>query len=145
MIRILFTFFILWPLLEIILFIQVGKWIGTGWTVAFILFTVFWGLNVIRRQQKGVFQRTLKCVQERHMPAFEFFEGVCLILAGVMLMVPGFLTDIIGFFLLIEPVRAILWRRVLARTASLRTESPTTSEGMIHVKGVDKAIKKDKP
>lgn len=96
------------PLAEIYLFIQVGSAIG-GWsTLLLILLTAFVGLVLIRIQG---FTALIEFQRKKEMgtvPVDELFDGICLLIAGVFLVLPGFLTDSIGFLLLIPAFRRFI-------------------------------------
>lgn len=106
----LLLLFILVPMAEIALFIQVGDRIGLGWTLAIVILTAFIGTALVRNQGLAVWQRANQAMAENRMPLEEVFTGLCLLVAGVLLLTPGFLTDTIGFLLLIPPVRSFLGR-----------------------------------
>jgi UPF0716 protein FxsA len=98
--------FIAVPIIEIALFIQVGGFLGFWLTMALVLITAFVGASLVRSQ--GV--RTLLTVQQRlqqgELPAQQILEGVLLAVAGVLLLTPGFMTDLMGMVVLLPPSRA---------------------------------------
>ncbi|MHB0977638.1 MAG: FxsA family protein [Candidatus Aquicultorales bacterium] len=112
--------FILVPLTEIALFIQVGQAIGTLTTIAAILLLGLLGGGMVRWQ--GL--RTLSTVKAElaagRIPGDTLIEGLLVIVAGALLITPGFVTDIIGAFILFPPGRTLVrqalkrlfWRRV---------------------------------
>jgi UPF0716 protein FxsA len=106
--------FITVPLVEIALFIQVGGWLGLVPTLALIVLTAVIGTAVMRHQGFTVLGRAQRELERGGVPVQEVFEGVCLVIAGALLLTPGFLTDAIGAVLLLPPVRAALYRRVKA-------------------------------
>lgn len=106
----LLLLFILVPMAEIALFIQVGDRIGLGWTLAIVVLTAFIGTALVRNQGLAVWARANQAMAENRMPLEEVFTGLCLLVAGALLLTPGFLTDTIGFCLLIPPIRAFLGR-----------------------------------
>jgi UPF0716 protein FxsA len=93
------------PLFEIYIMIQVGSVIGAGWTVLSIIATAVIGAGLIRQQGFGVYQRMNLSMAKGELPAMEMFEGIALLVAGLMLLTPGFITDAIGFLILIPPLR----------------------------------------
>ena len=93
------------PLIEIYLMIQVGSVIGAGWTVLAIIATAVIGAGLIRQQGFGVYQRMNRNMASGELPAMEIFEGLALLISGLMLLTPGFITDAIGFLILIPPLR----------------------------------------
>src|SRR5512134_1583856 len=100
--------FIVIPILEIAVFIQVGKWIGLWPTLAGIVMTALIGVALVRHQGFSVLRKAQDSVGEGRFPVAEVFDGLCLFIAGALLLIPGFLTDIVGFLLLIPPLRAWL-------------------------------------
>jgi UPF0716 protein FxsA len=102
------------PLIEIALFIQVGGFIGLWPTIAIVIATAMAGTALIRRQGLNTLQRAQMEMAANRLPVRELFDGVCLLFAGALLLTPGFLTDAVGFVLLIPPLRRLLgnhaWR-----------------------------------
>ena len=113
------------PLIEIALFIQVGGFIGLWPTIAIVIVTAVTGTALIRRQGISTLQRAQQEMEEQRLPLRELFDGVCLLFAGALLLTPGFLTDAVGFALLIPPLRHLLggyaWR-VLQNAKGVRFE-----------------------
>jgi len=107
---ILLVAFVIVPLAEIAVLIQVGGWLGLAPTLALIVLTAVVGTWVLRRQGFGVLARAQRQMEQGVMPVAEVFEGLCLLVAGVLLVAPGFLTDAAGALLLVPPVRALLYR-----------------------------------
>jgi UPF0716 protein FxsA len=100
------------PLVEIALFIQVGGWLGLVPTLALIVLTALLGMAMMRYQGFAVLRRAQRQLDQGGVPVQEVFEGVCLVLAGALLLTPGFFTDSVGALLLLPPVRRALYRRV---------------------------------
>jgi UPF0716 protein FxsA len=112
---ILLAGFIVVPLAEIAVLIEVGGWLGLAPTLALIILTAVAGAWLLRRQGVAVLRRAQQQMQQGGMPILEVFEGFCLVIAGALLLTPGFLTDTAGTLLLLPPVRAFLHRRVRRR------------------------------
>lgn len=93
------------PIAEIAVFIEAGDRIGLWPTVAAIVATAVIGMFIIRLQGLAVIRRAQENLQADRFPGREIFDGLCLVLAGAMLVTPGFITDTIGFLLLIVPLR----------------------------------------
>lgn len=100
------------PLIEIALFIKIGGLIGLWPTVASVVATALIGTALIRKQGFSTLQRAQQEVDAQRLPVRELFDGVCLLFAGALLLTPGFLTDSIGFALLVPPIRRVLGRLV---------------------------------
>lgn len=107
--------FIAVPIAEIAVFIEAGKWIGLGWTLALIVLTALAGTWMLRQQGLKVLTQTQEKLRHGEMPMGELFTGLCLLVAGALLLTPGFITDTIGFALLIPPLRDALVFFVLRR------------------------------
>jgi UPF0716 protein FxsA len=93
------------PLVEIYVLIEVGQSVGSGPTVALVVFTAVVGAWLLRWQGLHTLARVQAAVDRRELPAVELIEGVILIISGVLLLTPGFVTDAIGFACLIPAVR----------------------------------------
>ena len=96
------------PLMEIMLFIKIGAYIGLWYTLAIVVITAIIGTALIRRQGLQTLNRAQHEMQSQRLPVQELFEGICLIISGVLLLTPGFLTDFFGFMLLVPPLRRVL-------------------------------------
>lgn len=112
---ILLALFIGLPLIEVAVFIQVGSRIGVAWTIGLCLLTAIIGTTMIRQQGLSVLQRAREQMARNEPPVREVFEGFCLVIAGALLLTPGFVTDAFGGLLLLPPVRQALYGRVRAR------------------------------
>lgn len=117
---------LLTPLLEIWLLIHVGSYLGAGPTVALVVLTAVAGVAVIRRVGLSTLTRANQRIRAGEVPAQEMGEGLVLVIAGVLLILPGFATDAVGLACLIPPVRRRLlapWLRIQRRTYTGRSES----------------------
>jgi UPF0716 protein FxsA len=104
---------ILLPIIEIAVFIKVGGLIGLWQTLALILLTAFGGIALLRHQGFAVAQRARESLARNEPPVAEVFDGFCLVAAGVLLLTPGFVTDIFGALLFIPAFRRFLRRRMI--------------------------------
>ncbi|MCK4951616.1 MAG: FxsA family protein [Gammaproteobacteria bacterium] len=107
----LFLIFLSVPLIEIYLLIEIGGVIGAPATVFLVVFTAVLGALLLRQQGFYTLQNVQQQMSRGEMPAMAMLEGVCLVIGGVLLLTPGFLTDSIGFLLLIGPTRRFLIRK----------------------------------
>jgi UPF0716 protein FxsA len=131
--------FIVVPIAELYVIIQVGQAIGALPTIAILIADSIIGSMLLRAQGRAAWRRFNTAVGEGRMPAREVTDGVLIIFGGAFLITPGFLSDIIGLILLIPPtraaIRALIARRfvprmVQERTAFIwRTEGPTPGRG----------------
>lgn len=103
---------ILLPLLEIAGFIIVGDALGVGPTLLLIVASAVLGMLLLRHHGIDTLRRAQARMDRGEPPLREAFDGLCLALAGVLLFVPGFLTDILGLLLFLPPVRSWLFGRV---------------------------------
>jgi UPF0716 protein FxsA len=98
------------PLLELYLLFEIGAKIGFFPTVAFTILTAMIGSALARRQALAVWSDWSESMQRLESPAHSVLEGLMILVGGVLLLTPGFLTDGIGFLLLIPWTRALLLR-----------------------------------
>ncbi len=115
--KILFLIFLVVPIIEIYFLIAVGSAIGAGLTIALIIFTALLGAFLVRAQGFSTFVRVQNQLSKGEMPAVEILEGLFLLVAGALLLTPGFFTDAIGFAFLTPPLRRWIIRRSLASGA----------------------------
>jgi UPF0716 protein FxsA len=117
MLRLLFVLFLLVPLIEIYVLIQVGDVIGAGWTIFAVVGTAVLGAVLLRQQGFSTLQRAQQTMAQGQIPATAMFEGVMLLFSGALLLTPGFVTDTIGFALLVPMVRTTLINNMIASGA----------------------------
>ncbi|HCX88837.1 MAG TPA: exlusion protein FxsA [Gammaproteobacteria bacterium] len=110
----LFLTFLLVPLLEIYLLIEIGSLIGAAWTVAAVVGTAALGAALVRRQGLVALARFRAATEAGELPALTIMEGLVLLVAGALLLTPGFFTDLVGFICLTPRLRRMLIRRWLA-------------------------------
>jgi len=102
------------PIVEITVFIEVGGRIGLWPTLATIILTAMVGTALLRQQGLATLYRARESLEANRFPVAEVFEGLCLLVAGALLLTPGFVTDAAGLILFVPAVRAAL-RRALGR------------------------------
>ncbi len=115
MAKILFLLFLLIPIGEIYVLLEVGNLIGVLPTVAMIVFTAASGAALIRYQGLSTLARVRQSLEQHQLPAMELLEAACLLVAGALLLTPGFITDSFGFILLIPPLRRSIIATVLSK------------------------------
>lgn len=122
---VILSLFIAVPLIEIAVFIQVGGILGLWPTIALVLLTAVAGTALLRAQGLATLRRAQSSLERGEAPLREVFDGACLLIAGVLLLTPGFVTDAAGLILFLPPVRAGLlgWLGGAIRT------------GKVHVSG----------
>ncbi|MEM1162551.1 MAG: FxsA family protein [Pseudomonadota bacterium] len=111
----LFLLLLAVPVIEIALFIEVGGLIGTWPTVAVVILTALVGSILLRRQGVAALQGFQARLAAGETPGHLLADGAMILVAGALLLTPGFFTDAVGFLLLMPPVRAALWRWASSR------------------------------
>lgn len=110
----LIVLFIVVPIAELYVIIQVGQLIGVVPTLLLLLLDALLGSWLVKHQGRGAWRRFNEALAARRFPGKEVIDGVLIVVGGTLLLTPGFITDVFGFFLLIPPTRAIA-RRLLKR------------------------------
>lgn len=116
------TIFVIIPLIEVGLFLVVGDAVGIAMTLMLCVLTAMIGAALIRQQGLQTLASAHEAMQNQDLPVQELFDGICLAIAGVTLMTPGFFTDAIGFILLVPQIRAYL-REYLAHRIEVHFEA----------------------
>lgn len=124
----LFLILVLLPILEIALFILVGGAIGVLPTIALVVLAAAVGMALVRREGFQALTRLQASIDRGEDPRGQIAHAAMVMLAGVLLIIPGFFTDAVGLLLLIPPVRDFLIRKGASRatvraTAFVRTRS----------------------
>jgi UPF0716 protein FxsA len=119
------------PLVEIYVLIEVGRSIGASTTVGLVVLTAVIGAWLLRRQGLDTLARVRATVQRGELPAIELIEGLILVVTGVMLLTPGFVTDGIGFACLLPSIRRGFAMRIANRfiIRQVRNEGDRTIDG----------------
>jgi UPF0716 protein FxsA len=115
MFRILFVLFIVVPIIEIALLIQVSDIIGGFATIALVVLTAVLGAKLVKQQGLSAYTNVQGQMAQGQMPASELFSGLCVIIAGVLLMTPGIMTDAFGFMLLTPAIRGRLAKLLISQ------------------------------
>ena len=124
----LIVLFIIVPIAELALLIQVGQAIGVWWTVLLLIADAILGSWLLRAQGRAAWRRFNDTLAGGGLPHREVIDGVLIIFGGALLLTPGFITDIFGLLFLIPPTRAVM-RRLLVRRGMLKlvTSMPGTA------------------
>src|SRR3712207_8311130 len=128
MLPVLLLLFIVVPIAELAVIIQVGQELGVLPTVGILVADSILGSLLMRSQGRAAWRRFNVALQSGRPPAREVLDGVLVIFGGALLLTPGFLTDILGLALLIPPSRAVV-RRILARRLLHRMVAGMTAPG----------------
>jgi len=110
-----FLFFIVIPLIEVMLFITIGKYIGLWNTIIIIIITGIIGAILVKSQGITILNKTLEEIKSNKIPIFSIFEGIAILIAGAFLLTPGFLTDTLGCILLIPKTRNLIISYIATR------------------------------
>ena len=103
------------PLLEIAAFVIIGGEIGVFYTLALIVVTAIIGSILLRIQGFGLLNKIQTDMNEGKVPAREMVHGLMIMIAGVLLLTPGFVTDTCGFLLFVPPIRDAAWHFLKGR------------------------------
>ena len=125
----LFALFLVIPIIEIALFIQVGGLIGLWPTLAIVVLTAVLGTMLMRSQGAHAWREIQRSFQEMRDPTGPLAHGVMILIAGMLLLTPGFYTDTIGVLLLIPQVRAAVMRQVGRRISVTRMGAGSATMG----------------
>ena len=115
----LFTAFIVVPLIEIFVLIQVGKVIGPWWTILLLILDSLFGTWLIRREGGKAWQGLRVALDSGRMPARELADGALILVGGTLMLTPGFVTDAFGILLILPFTRPVA-RRLLTKVVSRR-------------------------
>lgn len=124
MFRVLFILFVVIPIVEIAVLMQIGSLLGAWPTVAIVILTAWFGAKNVRQQGLSTMQSVQHKMHAGEMPSNEIITSFLLLVAGVLLITPGFITDAFGLLLLVPAVRNILLVNVqkhMATSASAKT------------------------
>ena len=122
----IFVLLVAVPIIEIALFIELGGWVGLWPTIGLVIVTAILGAALLRAQGFTAMAQLQQSVAEGGDPRGPMAHGVMILIAGLLMLTPGFFTDTVGFLLLIPPVRSaiIAWRRS-KNPASRRSSGPS--------------------
>lgn len=117
MLPILIALFIGVPFAEIYVLLQVGQAIGAVNTLGLLIIISVVGAWLAKREGLGVLRRMQRSIDSGRVPGTELVDGFLILLAGALMLTPGFLTDILAILLLLPPVRAVVRRELRRRVA----------------------------
>ena len=121
--RLLLLPFLVVPLVEIYVLIEVGSAVGAAATIGLVVLTAAAGAALMRAQGLATLLRARGAMARGEVPAFELLEGAVILVSGALLLTPGFVTDAAGFVCLIPAVRRRLILAVVSRPAGPRAPS----------------------
>lgn len=126
---ILFLVLVAVPIIEIGLFIEVGGWLGLWPTLGIVVLTALIGTVLLRQQGVGVLADLQRRLNQGQDPSATIAHGAMILIAGVLLLTPGFFTDTVGFLLLMPPVRTFLISQAAHRVVASRIHVSTFGTG----------------
>ena len=106
------------PIIEIYLFIKVGSQIGAFNTILLIFITAFFGIIYARYEGFNTLRSGLAQVVKNQVPAYEIISGAALAFAALLLILPGFATDLLGFLIIFPLTRKLIFKKVSTKQAS---------------------------
>ena len=114
------------PIIEIYLFIKIGSQIGALNTVLLIFSTAFVGLIYVRYEGFNTLKSAIGQIVKNEVPLFEIMSGAALVIGAFLLILPGFLTDVLGLFFVIPITRKLLFKKI---TTKYRNKKKNFIEG----------------
>jgi UPF0716 protein FxsA len=119
--RWLLVAFLLLPVIEIAVIIQVGQQIGVGWTVALLLAISILGAWIVKREGRRAWLDLQTAIESGQPPGRELLDAALILIGGTLLLTPGFVTDIAGFVLVLPVTRPLVRRATQAWLAKRTT------------------------
>ena len=125
----LFLLLVAIPIIEIALFIEVGGWLGTWPTIGIVILTALIGSILLRRQGLKALGDVQGRLRSGDDPGQLLADGAMILVAGVLLLTPGFFTDAIGFLLLVPGIRKWIYSRVSSKMMMSVNMTQTRAQG----------------
>lgn len=119
----LFLLLLIVPIVEIALFIEIGGWIGTWATIAIVVLTAVLGTVMLRQQGIAVLRNVQTRLAAGENPGRLLADGAMILVAGALLLTPGFFTDAVGIGLLFPAVRGLVWNWLAPRLTMVHVET----------------------
>lgn len=129
MLFLLTAFVVFMPLVELYFIVQVGKEVGLITTVALLLVISMAGTALVKHEGLRIYSQFMATVRAGQEPTREIVHGVCILAAGVFLLAPGFISDVLGIVLLLPPTRGLVSKIVLRRTRRISSVIRATHSG----------------
>ncbi len=131
MFKILFILFLTIPLIEIAILLEIGKMFGVSYTIILVVGTAALGAGLFRHQGLSTLAKVQTNMNQGNLPATELIEGLMLLIAGALLLTPGFFTDVFGFLVLIPPLRKHIAQSLLTNFIQSHINVRQTAAGNI--------------
>ena len=135
---ILFVLFLLVPLVELTVIIQVGQAIGVPTTIVLLLAISVAGAILLRREGTRAWRRFRDALAEVRLPTNEVVDGALVVLGGALMLTPGFVTDAVGLVLVIPFTRPVIRRLVTSRVRLFALGGTSGPTGRSHRPGPDR-------
>jgi UPF0716 protein FxsA len=119
------------PLLELYVIVQVGQQMGLIPTIALLIIVSAVGTSLVKREGLKIFKDFTEAIRQGVEPSVQIVHGVCILVAGVLLLAPGFVSDIVAIALLLPPTRSLITLVVLRRSRAKITVIRATHSGPI--------------
>ena len=100
------------PAIEIYLFIKVGSQIGAFNTILLIFVTAFFGILYARYEGFNTLKSAMSQIVKDELPVYEIISGAALAFAAILLILPGFATDVVGILIVFPPTRKLIFKKV---------------------------------
>ncbi|MBN8866813.1 MAG: FxsA family protein [Solirubrobacterales bacterium] len=124
---IILALLIIWPIAELFVMVQVADWVGFFWMLFLLFASAVAGILVLRHRGRAHWRRFRGAIDERRAPAKEAFDGVMITVGALLLIIPGFITSVLGLFLLFPPTRFLIRLAALTLFASKFKVAATTA------------------
>ncbi|MGI6112520.1 MAG: FxsA family protein [Mahellales bacterium] len=126
MLKRLILLFIVVPVVELLILIKLGQYIGLGYTLLILLATGVVGIMLAKSQGIAILNNIKRDIREGIMPGANLVNGLCVLIGGILLVVPGIVTDIIGLLLILPGTRDIVRRYLIKRIRRMIETGSTT-------------------
>ncbi|MDO8607543.1 MAG: FxsA family protein [Phaeospirillum sp.] len=131
------------PVMEIMVWIKSAEWIGAGSTILLSIASFLAGMAILRRQGMTMLLKARSRLEQGELPLQAAFDGLCLSAAGVLLVIPGFLTDVLALLLLLPWVRAGLRMWTGTRLVVMQAQPPHPPTGPVIIEADYEIIEPD--
>ena len=135
----LFLMFTALPFIEIYLMVKLSKILGFWYVIGLAVVTGFIGAGLAKWQGAGAIKRLRESVKQGGQPAKELFDGFLILIAGVVLITPGLITDCFGFILLIPPFRSVI-REILKKSLLANAQTHIFTSGASFSAGMGQGV-----
>ena len=125
----IFLFIILIPVIEIYLLIKIGSKIGAIFTILLIFTTAIVGIYYAKYEGINTLKSGFAQLSKNIPPSYEMISGAAIAFAALLLIIPGFLTDVVGFLLIFPPTRKLIFKKLSSKLKSQKAEKNNFIDG----------------